>query len=108
MVLVGVVLLSVSSQFPKTKFPFEFFMIFYAVFAIVYFFPLLYLYKFSVKIESALKTLSAEKLEIGLFNLKKHFRFMGILTIVMIALYPIFIILMVLFLPANSGIPRSF
>lgn len=53
MVILGVVMIGVASYAPKTKFLVEFISIFNAVFAIVYFFPVLYLYKFSVKTESA-------------------------------------------------------
>ena len=55
--------------------------------AALYFFPVLYLFRFSVHTKNAVETLSSEKLSMALRNLKSCFRFIGIFTIVMICLY---------------------
>lgn len=61
--------------------------IFYLLIALLYFFPVLYLYRFSGKLQEALR-LQDEGLLAGSFaNLKSLFRFMGILTIIMLAFY---------------------
>jgi hypothetical protein len=53
----------------------------------LYFFPVLYLFRFSVHTKNAVETLSPEKLSQALKNLKSCFRFIGIFTIVIICLY---------------------
>jgi hypothetical protein len=53
----------------------------------LYFFPVLYLFRFSVHTKNAVETLSPEKLSQALKNLKSCFRFIGIFTIIIICLY---------------------
>jgi hypothetical protein len=68
---------------------------FYFVFAVVYFFPCLYLLRFSSKMQAALRSNNQQELNNSFSNLKSCFRFMGILTIVVISLYVIVILLLV-------------
>lgn len=59
----------------------------YIIMAAIYFFPVLYLYKFSTKIKVALREIDNMLLEEALENLKSLYKFMGIFTIVSIGLY---------------------
>jgi Family of unknown function (DUF5362) len=70
---------------------------FYFVFAIVYFFPCLYLLRFASKMQVALRRNDQQELNNSFANLKSCFRFMGILTIVVIALYIVGIFFVVLY-----------
>jgi uncharacterized membrane protein len=70
--------------------------IMYILFALLFFFPCLYLYKFSVKMKSSLAETSQENFDESLQNLKSMFKFYGIVTIVMLSIYAlIFLIAMI-------------
>jgi uncharacterized membrane protein len=58
----------------------------YSIIALIYFFPVLYLYKFSSFTKKALINQNTSDLNEAFKNLKSHYRFMGIITIVMIVL----------------------
>ncbi|WP_299760239.1 DUF5362 family protein [uncultured Pontibacter sp.] len=64
-----------------------FFMFFYLLFALLYFFPVLYLYRFSGKMQEALRLQNEELLVTSFANLKSLFKFMGVLTIIMLSFY---------------------
>lgn len=59
----------------------------YLVFAVLYFFPLLYLNRFASKMKNALDSNRTDALTEAFENLKSHYKFVGILTIVGIALF---------------------
>lgn len=59
----------------------------YVVIAVIMFFPCLYLLKFSNKIQNALATSNQENLDMGFANLKALFKFYGVFTIVILAIY---------------------
>lgn len=59
----------------------------YAVIAIIYFFPVYYLYQFSQRTITAYKTEDEEKLNASFYFLKKHFKFIGILLIAVLIIY---------------------
>ncbi len=59
----------------------------YILIAILYFFPSLYLYRFSNKLKMALSMNNEEELTEAFSNHKSLFKFMGILTIVTLSLY---------------------
>ena len=59
----------------------------YLLLAFLFFFPCLYLYKFSVKIHSAVKLVSQENFDESLMNLKSMFKFYGIFTIIVLSFY---------------------
>jgi sterol desaturase/sphingolipid hydroxylase (fatty acid hydroxylase superfamily) len=68
----------------------------YLIIALIYFFPVLYLYKFSSFTKKALINQNTADLNEAFRNLKSHYRFMGIITIVMMALYAlIFLVAMI-------------
>ena len=60
---------------------------FYLIIALVYFFPILYLFKFSKKMKSALALNNNEDFKMAFLNLKSHYKFMGIFINVIITLY---------------------
>ena len=62
----------------------------YFIMAVVYFFPVLYLYKFSTQIKPALYQKDSDLLAIAFENMKSLYKFMGIFTIVMFVLYFVF------------------
>lgn len=76
----------------------------YLLMAVLYFFPILYLYKFASNTKQALLNSSTEQLTESLKNLKSHYKFIGIVTIVMIAIYIIGIIVAIsVFASAAAG-----
>jgi hypothetical protein len=54
----------------------------YILIALLYFFPLLYLYNFATKMRAALRSNDQVQLTASLRNLKACFRFIGVLTII--------------------------
>jgi hypothetical protein len=66
----------------------------YLAMSVLYFFPVKYLMDFSTKIKDALELNNQQILTDGFKNLKSHYKFLGVLTIVMLALY---ILLMIFF-----------
>jgi hypothetical protein len=56
----------------------------YLVVAVIYFFPILYMYKFATNALSATEGNDQYKIEESLHNLKRMYQFMGILTIIAI------------------------
>jgi hypothetical protein len=70
--------------------------IMYILFALLFFFPCLYLYKFSIKMKSSLAETSQENFDDSLQNLKSMFKFYGIVTIVTLSIYAlIFLVAMI-------------
>jgi hypothetical protein len=63
--------------------------VFYLLFAVLYFFPVYYLFQFSSKMKAALAQQSSELLQQAFENLKSHYKFMGILMIVVLGFYVI-------------------
>ena len=59
----------------------------YLLLAFLLFFPCFYLYKFSVKMQSAVKVVSQENFDESLMNLKSMFKFYGIFTIIVLSFY---------------------
>ena len=71
--------------------------IFYLLFALIYFFPVLYMYQFSRYAKQSLMQIgsggsSSELMAYAIIYLKKHFRYVGIFTIVILAVYLVVII----------------
>ena len=69
----------------------------YLISAALSFFPVLYLFKFSKKMKLALAAKSDELLADAFAMLKSHFKFMGVLTIIVISLYALLIIFYLVF-----------
>jgi len=62
-----------------------FIIIFQLVFAVIYFFPLLFLFRFSRHTKNAVSNFDANELQLGLKNLKSYWMYIGILAIVALA-----------------------
>lgn len=62
----------------------------YFIIAVLYFFPVLYLYKFSRSADKAIKTNDSDEIAEAFKNLKSHYKFVGIMTIVFLCIYIIF------------------
>jgi heme/copper-type cytochrome/quinol oxidase subunit 2 len=67
--------------------------IFLLIFAVIYFFPLLYLLRFSKHTKNAVANLDANEMLLGFKNLKSYWKYIGILIIILLAFY--FIVLIV-------------
>ncbi|HEY8398583.1 MAG TPA: DUF5362 family protein [Flavihumibacter sp.] len=68
------------------------FSVIYIAMAALYFFPCLYLYRFAVNMKNALQANEPAQLQESFKNLKSTFRFVGILTIIVLALYALVIV----------------
>ena len=70
---------------------------FYIVLALIYFFPVYYLFNYAKGTKQALESGNSEVLSTALVNLKSHHKFLGIFTIIMIAVYILAIIGIIIF-----------
>ena len=61
--------------------------IFYLIIGIIWFFPLMYLLRFSSTIKTAVNSNDQNALNLSFQNLKSCFRFVGIVTIIVLAIY---------------------
>jgi predicted ferric reductase len=68
----------------------------YLVCAGMLFLPCLYLYKFSIKMQLAVKSVNQENFDESLMNLKSMFKFYGILTIVLLSFYVLIFVISML------------
>jgi len=91
MVVVGLAFGSIISAFnpamndmPMPSFAFGFI---YIIIAIIYFFPVLFLYRFVIHSQKALSLSDTGQLSEAFKNLKSHYQFIGILAIIFIGLY---------------------
>ncbi|NQU35246.1 MAG: hypothetical protein HQ521_18625 [Bacteroidetes bacterium] len=75
----------------------------YFILSIVYFFPIYYLYKFSSNMKKAIEKKEDNNLELAFKNIKSHFKYMGIFTIIIIVIYVLIAILMLF-----SGMVNNF
>ncbi|WP_424963525.1 DUF5362 family protein [Ekhidna sp.] len=60
---------------------------FYLIFSLIYIFPSLYVYRFAVHIQEGIRSDDQEKCSSAYNNLRKLFLFIGVMTIVVLALY---------------------
>lgn len=77
--------------------------IIYIVMAVLYFFPVKYLFDFSNKVKTALQIQDQLLFNEAFTKLKSHYKFIGILTIVMIALYILIILGTIIFAVIMAG-----
>lgn len=68
----------------------------YIILAVIAFFPLLFLLRFSNRMKAALVNNDQQQLNTSFQNLKVYFRYLGIITIIILALYAIAIVFGVL------------
>jgi hypothetical protein len=64
----------------------------YLAISVLYFFPCLFLYRFSVRLKAALRDNDQVKLNQSLKSQKSLFKFVGILTIIVLAFYALVLI----------------
>lgn len=62
-------------------------MILYILILLIYFLPILYLFRFATKIKTAVNTNNQGDMNTAFANLKAHYKFLGILTAVILGLY---------------------
>ena len=95
MVLGSLVMLFVpSSLMSNGDFPFGgkiFMMLLYLAFAVLYYFPISYLYQFSENTKKAIENNDNNAIRDAFEFLKSHYKFIGILTIILLAFYAIII-----------------
>ena len=82
---------SVSQQPYNMPFPGFMLGFIYIIMALIYFPPVLYLFNFSTKIKKALANKDNRVLENAFENLKSHYKYIGIFTIVFMGIYLLFI-----------------
>jgi len=68
----------------------------YWVLAAIYIAPVYYLFQFSDKMISAINSLNNQKLNDSFKYLKSHYKFLGIMTIVILSLYALFIVIAII------------
>jgi hypothetical protein len=86
---------STLGDIPQTEFPLSFMGFFYFLFALIYFFPVNYLYKFSIQVKKGITTDDQSSLTSGFQNIKSLFKFLGIFTIVILSLYALILVIAV-------------
>lgn len=94
-ILVAIFMMAFSAtigDFPGPGFPFVFIGFLYIFIAVVYFFPVYYLLKFAANMKMAVLQKNEITLEEAFRFLKNHYLFIGILTIIIIALYVLILI----------------
>ncbi|QNM86517.1 hypothetical protein H9W90_05200 [Polaribacter pectinis] len=65
----------------------------YLVLGLIYIFPIYYLYQFSVKMKKALISKDDEVLAKAFEMLKSHYKFVGVLAIILLSLYVLAIVI---------------
>lgn len=68
----------------------------YIIVAFIFFFPVMYLYKFGTNLKVALANRDSKFLEQSFENLKSHCKFVGIMAIIGVPLYAFYIIMIFL------------
>lgn len=64
----------------------------YVIIAAIYFFPCLYIYRFSTNAVAAAASKSTENVTAALKNLKSNFKFVGVFMVAVLALYAVVIV----------------
>jgi hypothetical protein len=74
----------------------------YIIFGVIYFFPCLFLFRFSTQMKTALNANEQDRLNNAFQNLKSLFRYVGIITIIVLALYGLLLVIALLGLAARG------
>jgi hypothetical protein len=96
LILIGLIIMLASpliSRSANVGFPLVIAGIMYTLMAVLYYFPVTYLYKFSVKMKNGLISNDHKPVTLGFENLKSLFKFMGVFTIIIISLYALILII---------------
>ncbi len=94
LILLGIAIAFIFSAIDSTISPMLGYgiMVIYIAIGALYFYPILLLFRFSTWTRKALKNKSSLDLSLAFKNLKGHFQFVGIMTIVIFALYMLAVI----------------
>jgi hypothetical protein len=95
LVLAGIIVmiaLSVAEGVSDINFPVGIFGLIYIALAVAYYFPVHYLHRFSSSMKQGLSADDEQYVLSGFENLKSLFRFLGILTIVILSIYVLILI----------------
>lgn len=110
MILAGIFVAALSGNLPEGSNPYGQFGLsmswiglIYILMAVLYFFPIYYLFNFSRKTKAALESSRIEDFKAGFANLKSHYKYVGILAIVMIVIYILGLIGLVAFGASAAG-----
>lgn len=99
MILVGIIFsvamgnMSGINSYENLGIDMSYFGLIYIALGLVYFFPVLYLFNFSRRMKRALSSNNNDELSAAFSNLKSHYKFVGILSIVIISLYVLIIVI---------------
>ena len=80
-----------------------YFGIIYIVLAALYFMPIYYLYNYAKGTKQAIESGNSEVLSNALVNLKSHHKFLGIMTIIMLAVYFLTFVIGIIFAAKFAG-----
>jgi hypothetical protein len=69
--------------------------IFYLAFTVLYYFPTSFLYKYSIRIKNAVTNDDQLMLDSGFRNLNNLFRFIGIMTIIMLSFVALYLLIVI-------------
>jgi hypothetical protein len=98
--LLAIIMTGAASMMPETPGPFGkmrgLISLIYLVFAILYLFPIYYLFKYADNTKKAINSGNTALLTSAFSNLKSHHKFLGIASIIIIALYILAAIIMVI------------
>ena len=100
-------LFSSMGQNANMPIPPSFFGLLYFVMALIYFFPIFYLFKFASHAREGILGKRQGQLDLAFMNMKSHYKFMGILMIVMLCLYVIMGVILVVVLMVAPGSSAS-
>ena len=89
MIIAGLVMTTfLSAVFAAAGKPYMAYMgLIYVAISLIYIMPVIYLYRFSTLAKSAIRNFDSDEIMNALRNLKSHFKYVGIFTIVILALY---------------------
>lgn len=90
---IGGIFASMDSYGARMPFPPVMLTVLYLAMAVIYFFPVLYLFNFGSKIKRAFADNDIEALTEGIKNLKSHYKFVGIFTLAILGLYALIFII---------------
>ncbi|MGA1227123.1 MAG: DUF5362 family protein, partial [Tamlana sp.] len=76
-----------NNPYEGLGFSMGYFGLIYVALALLYFFPVYYLFNFSRKMKSALNNTNNDDLKSAFANLKSHYKYMGIFAIIIISIY---------------------
>lgn len=81
------------SKFSGVGFPMGMIGFLYIIIAVIYYFPINYLYSYSVQIKQGLNSNDLSSITAGFRNLKSLFKFLGIFTIIILSIYALILVI---------------